>query len=65
MEFMEYRDVFIKDMIFYEEEFWDKIYKEKTAAWGYEPAECLKKWIKEFIGNGQLSCNEIENYLPI
>ena len=40
--------------IFYEEKFWDKIYKDKTAAWGYEPAKCLKKWIKEFPANATI-----------
>jgi cyclopropane fatty-acyl-phospholipid synthase-like methyltransferase len=51
-------------MIFYEEEFWNKIYKEKIAAWGYEPAECLKKWIKEFPENAtvlDLGCGSGRN----
>lgn len=51
-------------MIFYEEKFWDNIYKIKNAAWGYEPAECLKKWIKDFPVNAtvlDLGCGSGRN----
>ena len=42
----------------------NNIYESKTAAWGYEPAECLKKWIKEFPKNAtvlDLGCGSGRN----
>ena len=38
----------------YKEQYWNNIYEEKQAAWGYEPAECLKKWIKKFPKNATI-----------
>jgi SAM-dependent methyltransferase len=51
-------------MIFYEEKWWDDIYKMEDRAWGYEPAECLKEWIKEFPVNAtvlDLGCGSGRN----
>jgi len=42
----------------------NQVYESNTAAWGYEPAECLKKWIKEFPENAtvlDLGCGSGRN----
>ena len=41
-------------MSFFKEDFWDTIYQNETAAWGYEPATFLKEVCKEFPENGTI-----------